>query len=110
MMLSREGDLSKRVQEREISPSTITHLTHTPLHHLSHQHMTLPVALDASAEERDSLALTSMMQYSSLYGLSAYWMLHSPTMPRLRMTCRHRCEAIRYDDYSCYLNSDMAIL
>ena len=45
-----------------------------------------PVALLASAELRDRRALTSMMQYSLLVGLSAYWMLHSPTTPRCRMT------------------------
>ena len=30
--------------------------------------------------------LTSMMQYSREVGFSAYWMLHSPTTPRCRMT------------------------
>ena len=32
-------------------------------------------------------ALTSITQYSRLFGLSAYWILHSPTTPRWRMTC-----------------------
>ena len=59
-----------------------------------------PVDLDASADERESRALTyrgdlvlharaetgtvrtSMMQYSREVGFSAYWMLHSPTTPR----------------------------
>lgn len=45
---------------------------------------TYPVAFEARAELRESLALTSMMQYSSEVGWSAYWMLHSPTMPRWR--------------------------
>lgn len=45
-----------------------------------------PVALDASAELLESRALTSMMQYSSDEGCKAYWMLHSPTMPRWRTT------------------------
>ena len=42
--------------------------------------------MDASADERDRRAFTSMMQYSSLSGFSAYWMLHSPTTPRWRTT------------------------
>lgn len=45
-----------------------------------------PVALEARAELLESLALTSMMQYSSEVGWRAYWMLHSPTMPRCRTT------------------------
>ena len=47
---------------------------------------TYPVAFDANAELRDNLALTSMMQYSSDLGCRAYWMLHSPMMPRWRTT------------------------
>ena len=31
--------------------------------------------------------MTSITQYSRLFGLSAYWILHSPTTPRWRMTC-----------------------
>lgn len=45
-----------------------------------------PVALDARAELLESRALTSMMQYSKDDGCRAYWMLHSPTMPRWRTT------------------------
>lgn len=45
-----------------------------------------PVALDARAELLESLAFTSMMQYSREDGWRAYWMLHSPTMPRWRTT------------------------
>ena len=40
----------------------------------------------ARAEERESRGLTSMMQYSKLSGCKAYWMLHSPTMPKWRTT------------------------
>ena len=42
----------------------------------------IPVAFDASALLRESLALTSIIQYSCEFGLSAYWMLHSPTTPK----------------------------
>lgn len=45
-----------------------------------------PVALDARAELLERRALTSMMQYSKDDGCKAYWMLHSPTMPRWRTT------------------------
>lgn len=45
-----------------------------------------PVALDAKAELLESRALTSMIQYSRDEGCRAYWMLHSPTMPRWRTT------------------------
>ncbi len=44
--------------------------------------------MDARAEERESRAFTSMILYSSEAGSRAYWMLHSPTMPMLRMTWR----------------------
>lgn len=45
-----------------------------------------PVAFEARAELRDSLAFTSMMQYSIEVGWRANWMLHSPTMPKWRTT------------------------
>jgi len=41
-----------------------------------------PVALDASAELLERRAFTSMIQYSREDGFRAYWILHSPTMPR----------------------------
>lgn len=50
------------------------------------QTLLYPVALDARAELLESRALTSMMQYSKDDGCKAYWMLHSPTMPRCRTT------------------------
>ena len=37
-----------------------------------------------------------MMQYSSLSGLSAYWMLHSPTMPRWRATLIATERSLKY--------------
>ena len=45
-----------------------------------------PVAFDARALDRESLALTSIIQYSSDSGSSAYCILHSPMMPKWRMT------------------------
>ena len=36
--------------------------------------------------EESHRALTSITQYSLALGLRAYWMLHSPTTPRWRMT------------------------
>src|SRR6266849_7270887 len=45
-----------------------------------------PVAFDARAELLDNLELTSITLNSSLFGSSANWMLHSPTMPSVRMT------------------------
>ena len=39
------------------------------------------MAFDANAELLESRALTSMMQYLSVFGSKAYWILHSPTMP-----------------------------
>lgn len=45
-----------------------------------------PVALDASAELLERRAFTSMIQYSREDGCRAYWILHSPTMPRWRTT------------------------
>src|SRR3989442_5142258 len=48
--------------------------------------MGYPVALDASAELLESLELTSITLNSSLFGSNANWMLHSPTMLRVRMT------------------------
>lgn len=53
---------------------------------LSQSKESYPVALDARAELLESRALTSMMQYSKEDGCRAYWMLHSPTMPRCRTT------------------------
>lgn len=50
------------------------------------QTLLYPVALEARAELLESRALTSMMQYSRDDGCKAYWMLHSPTMPRCRTT------------------------
>ena len=55
-----------------------------------------PVALEARAEERDRRALTSMMQYCSLCGLSAYCMLHSPMMPSDRMTLMDVARSLKY--------------
>jgi len=43
-----------------------------------------PVALLTNADDRDIRALTSSI--SLLFGLSAYFILHSPTTPNLRMT------------------------
>src|SRR2546428_12985597 len=48
--------------------------------------MGYPVAFDASAVLLESLELTSITLNSSLFGSSANWMLHSPTIPRVRMT------------------------
>ena len=45
-----------------------------------------PVALEASAELLDNLALISIIQYSRDSGCSAYCILHSPTMPKCRTT------------------------
>src|SRR5712692_12078085 len=45
-----------------------------------------PVAFDASAELLDNLELTSITLNSSLLGSSANWILHSPTIPSVRMT------------------------
>ena len=44
------------------------------------------VAFEAKAELLDKRALTSMMKYSSEVGLSAYWMLHSPMIPKWFIT------------------------
>ena len=41
-----------------------------------------PVALLASADDRDSLALISIAVYCSDVGSRANWMLHSPTIPQ----------------------------
>jgi hypothetical protein len=57
-----------------------------------------PVAFDASAEDRERRALTSIMQYSSLCGLSAYWMLHSPTTPRCRTTFSAVLRRLKYSE------------
>ena len=40
-----------------------------------------PVALLASADERETRGLTSMTAYSKLSGLSANWQLQPPTIP-----------------------------
>ena len=40
-----------------------------------------PVALDASAEERDTRGFTSITQYSKLLGFKAYCTLHPPVIP-----------------------------
>ena len=39
------------------------------------------MALEASAEERDTRGLTSMTTYCAELGLSANWTLQPPTMP-----------------------------
>ena len=49
-----------------------------------------PVALLASAEERDSRAFTSMTRYRSERGSRANWMLHSPTIPKCLITLKDR--------------------
>ena len=75
------------------------------------------MALDAKADDLDSLALTSMMQYSSLLGFKAYWMLHSPTMPRLRMTLMEVARSLKYsllderpDGVSCVNSERIKVL
>ena len=40
-----------------------------------------PVALLASADERERRGLISMATYLSESGSRAYWILHSPTIP-----------------------------
>ena len=45
--------------------------------------MGYPVALDASAEERDTLGFTSMTQYSKLSGCRAYCTLHRKDLRQL---------------------------
>jgi hypothetical protein len=65
-------------QHHPTPPNTIQHHPTPP------QRVTYPVALDAKADDRDNLGLISMMQYSLEKGFSAYWMLHSPTMPMCR--------------------------
>lgn len=50
-----------------------------------------PVAFEAKAELRESLAFTSMMQYSIEVGWRANWILHSPTMPKWRTTFMEDC-------------------
>lgn len=56
----------------------------------------VPVAFEASAEDRDRRALTSIMQYSSLVGFRAYWMLHSPTIFKARITLRAVSRNMKY--------------
>ena len=58
-----------------------------------------PVAFDAKAELLDKRALISMMQYSRDVGCKAYWMLHSPTMPKCLTTwkkSRTKCCYVGY--------------
>jgi len=45
-----------------------------------------PVAFEARADERERRAFTSMIQYSTECGFKAYWILHSPMMPKWRTT------------------------
>src|SRR3989344_1048099 len=58
-----------------------------------------PVALEARAELLESRAFTSMMRYSPVRGLRAYWILHSPTMPRWRMTRMAMARRLWYSSF-----------
>src|SRR3990170_6409687 len=60
-----------------------------------------PVTLLANAELLDIRELTSITRYSSDFGCSAHWMLHSPTIPKLRIVFID-VERIRW--YSRFVN------
>ena len=47
-----------------------------------------PVALDASADDLDTLGFTSMTAYSKLSGFRANWQLQPPSMPIADMILR----------------------
>lgn len=83
-----DGTLSalQALHVREEVDSECTRKCFSTCHYKILANLLYPVALDASAELLESRALTSMMQYSSDEGCKAYWMLHSPTMPRWRTT------------------------
>ncbi len=58
--------------------------------------MGYPVALEASAEERDTRGFTSMTAYSKLFGFSANWQLQPPSMPSESMISRVAERSIWY--------------
>ena len=56
-------------------------------------------AFEASAELLLRRALTSIIQYLSVLGSRAYWMLHSPTIPMCRMTFRAVLRNLKYSRF-----------
>ena len=50
--------------------------------------MGYPVALEARAEDQETLGLTSMTAYSKLSGFRANWQLQPPSMPNSSMIFR----------------------
>ena len=64
--------------------------------------MGYPVALEASADERDTRGLTSMTKYSWLPGARANWTLQPPAMSRVLMI---RSAALR----SCWCSRSVSV-